>query len=580
MASHTGVVASWPSGQAQDGQSDVMAAFSSRGPGGSFVKPDLTAPGVQILAGHTPTPQAVVNGPPGEYYQAIAGTSMSSPHVAGSALLLAAMHPDWTPGQIKSALMTTATTDVVKEDLVTPADPFDMGGGRIDLSVAGFAPLTFDETAARFVVLGNDPANAVHLNVASINAPVMPGRLTTTRVATNVSGLRQRFTTSASTDGGSITVQPRRFTLDPGRSATITVIIEAGPEGEQHFGQVDIEASRGGDVHLPVAFVPTQSDVTLLQTCSPLTIPRQGLSTCKVTAQNGSPADTTVDLRTTVDDNLRVHSTSGAAMPNDRTAALDNVHMAGTRPGVASIAPGASPGGYVPLDDFEGTLVAPVGDEEVVNIDLGGPTFNFAGVQHGAIGITSDGYAVAGGGSAEDVQFEPPGVPGPARPNNVLAPFWTDLDGTGEQGILVNALSDGVHTWLIVEWRLHVYGQPDNDRVFQLWAGLDGPEDLSFAYDPARLPAAPGLPIAVGAENFDGSGGEYRTTPPTGDMVVTSTDPTPGDSVSYLVTVKGVRTGIGRVTSTMEADGVAGTTVVGTDIRVLKDRQRGAGGPL
>ena len=56
---------------------------------------------------------------------------MSSPHVAGAALLLKDAHPSWTPGQIKSALMTTAITDVVKEDLTTPADPFDFGSGRI-----------------------------------------------------------------------------------------------------------------------------------------------------------------------------------------------------------------------------------------------------------------------------------------------------------------------------------------------------------------------------------------------------------------------------------------------------------------
>ena len=98
-------------------QGDVMAAFSSRGPAGLFIKPDVTAPGVQILAGHTPTPEAIIGRPPGEYFQAIAGTSMSSPHVAGAALLLRDAHPSWTPGQVKSALMTTATTDVVKEDL-------------------------------------------------------------------------------------------------------------------------------------------------------------------------------------------------------------------------------------------------------------------------------------------------------------------------------------------------------------------------------------------------------------------------------------------------------------------------------
>ena len=108
-----------------------MAAFSSRGPAGNFIKPDVTAPGVQILAGQTPTPDSITGGPAGEYFMAIAGTSMSSPHVAGAAILMKAAHPNWTPGQIKSALMTTAITDVMKEDESTPADPFDIGAGRI-----------------------------------------------------------------------------------------------------------------------------------------------------------------------------------------------------------------------------------------------------------------------------------------------------------------------------------------------------------------------------------------------------------------------------------------------------------------
>ena len=88
-----------------------MASFSSRGGPGLTLgvsKPDVTAPGVQILAGHTPLSADPDTGPQGELFQAIAGTSMSSPHVAGAAALLKDLHPDWTPGQIKSALMTTA----------------------------------------------------------------------------------------------------------------------------------------------------------------------------------------------------------------------------------------------------------------------------------------------------------------------------------------------------------------------------------------------------------------------------------------------------------------------------------------
>ena len=567
MAANTGETATFTAGTSGIGQGDVMAAFSSRGPGGFAIKPDITAPGVQILAGHSPT-HPVVGGPPGEYFQAIAGTSMSGPHIAGSAILLAALHPDWTPGQIRSALMTTASTDVVKEDLTTTADPFDMGAGRVDLTVAGAAPLTFDEIAERFLDLGNDPANAVHLNIPSINAPVMPGRLVTTREATNVSGRRQRFTTSATTTGGSIEVSPRRFTLRPGESQEITVTITSTQTGVQQFGEIQITGA-GAAMHLPVAFMPTQGDVQLLQTCSPLSIRQGEITACDITAQNNSFSQSTVDLTTTTDRELRILSADGATVRRG-VASLEGVVLAGAEPGVPSVAPGASPAGYLPLDLF-GVTPIPVGDEEVVNFNV--PTYVFSGAQYSSIGVTSNGYAVAGVGTSEDIQFEPPGVPDVARPNNVLAPFWTDLTGDGgAPGIFAATLTDGVDTWLVIEWRLNVFGTT-SQRVFQLWIGVNGVEDISYAYDPANLPGDPnGQALAVGAENLDGSDGQYFTTPPTEDLVVTSSDPTPGDSVTYRVFAQGRNPGTGTVSTSMNASTQAGTTIVSTDIEVTRRR--------
>jgi subtilisin family serine protease len=110
-----------------------MAAFSSRGPNrlsGDIVKPDITAPGVQILAGYSPFPDP--GEVPGELYVAIAGTSMSSPHIAGIFALIKQAHPDWSAAMAKSAIMTTAYQDVMKEDGVTPADPFDFGAGHVN----------------------------------------------------------------------------------------------------------------------------------------------------------------------------------------------------------------------------------------------------------------------------------------------------------------------------------------------------------------------------------------------------------------------------------------------------------------
>jgi subtilisin family serine protease len=176
LASHTGVTATFTAGTAADGQGDVMAAFSSRGGPGQVLgisKPDVTAPGVQILAGHTPQPHLVDGGLPGELFQAIQGTSMSSPHVAGAAALIKALRPAWTPGQIKSALMTTAkTAEVFKEDGLTAVDPFDAGSGRIDLNKAGDAGLTFTASDQDYLTLKHTLWRA---NYPSLYVPALSG---------------------------------------------------------------------------------------------------------------------------------------------------------------------------------------------------------------------------------------------------------------------------------------------------------------------------------------------------------------------------------------------------------------------
>ena len=123
---------------------DVMAGFSSRGPTtDKTIKPDVVAPGVDVVSsGYSTEPF------PGTYtgFGAESGTSMATPHVAGAAALLRQLHPKWTPAQVKSALMSTATEQVFLDTAqAIPASVLDRGAGRIDLTKAGDPGLAFDQ---------------------------------------------------------------------------------------------------------------------------------------------------------------------------------------------------------------------------------------------------------------------------------------------------------------------------------------------------------------------------------------------------------------------------------------------------
>ena len=184
------------------------------------------------------------------------------------------------------------------------------------------------------------------------------------------------------------------------------------------------------------------------------------------------------------------------------------------------------------------------------------------------LGVDSNGYSIAGGGSSEDNNCcNLPTGPDPAPPNNMLAPFWTDLDGTGADGIYAATLTDGVDTWIVVEHQVNVFGTTSN-RHFQVWIGINGVQDISYAYDPAALPGDPaGQDFLVGAENIDGEG-DVSSFLPTEDQVVTSTDPTPGGVATYELTVIGRKVGVGSVTTNMTASTVPGVTTVSVPLTV------------
>ncbi len=124
-------------------RADELADFSSRGPrvGDDALKPDITAPGVDIVAARSA--HGFIGEPVGEYYTRLSGTSMAAPHVAGAAALLAQQHPDWAAEQLRSTLMAAARPH--------PAQTaYQQGAGRVDLTRAIGQTVTSDPVSVSF----------------------------------------------------------------------------------------------------------------------------------------------------------------------------------------------------------------------------------------------------------------------------------------------------------------------------------------------------------------------------------------------------------------------------------------------
>ncbi len=217
---------------------DALAAFSSRGPSNfDLLKPDITAPGVNVLAAYAGTTITGFE----NLITTISGTSMASPHTAGAAALMRQLHPTWTVMEIKSALQLTATDSVLLQDQVTPANPHAGGAGRVQVDVAARSSLVLGETRARFLAAnpatGGSPAQ---LNLASLLSANCPTTCTFTRTVR--SAFSRRHTWQVSATGLNMTVSPRTFTLNPGQTQQITVTVNntgAPADGTYRFGRLE-----------------------------------------------------------------------------------------------------------------------------------------------------------------------------------------------------------------------------------------------------------------------------------------------------------------------------------------------------
>ena len=272
-----------------------VAGFSSRGPvladGSDLLKPDISAPGVSILAAG---PNQEATDPTFEF---LSGTSMAAPHIAGLALLYLGESPNATPAEIKSAMMTTAynTLDPSGAEVT---DPFAQGAGHVDPTKFFEPGLLYLNGPADWVAylqgigydFGVDPIDPSNLNLASIAVGSLTAPETVTRTVTST----QAGTFEASVEGLAgidVTVEPSTLTFggagesqsytvtfsrtdapldefatgavswasgdtivrSPVAVKPVTIVAPDNVEGTGTFGSVEVEVTPGGNGDIPLS---------------------------------------------------------------------------------------------------------------------------------------------------------------------------------------------------------------------------------------------------------------------------------------------------------------------------------------
>jgi minor extracellular serine protease Vpr len=234
-----------------------LAFFSSLGPstGDSAIKPDTVAVGTEMyMATEKTDPLGDMYSPDG--YTAADGTSFSTPLVAGAAALVKQKNPRFSPAQIKSALVNTATQDVI-DNLGAPGTARETGGGKIEANAALNASVTSNPSSVSFGALSAGTPLPLTKSLVIAN-----GGASAVNLAIAVAAITPDTTASVTTDQQSLS-------LNPGASATVAVRLSSATPGSfptpgSYEGAVTL---KGGSVSLRIPYlylVPSQTPFNII----------------------------------------------------------------------------------------------------------------------------------------------------------------------------------------------------------------------------------------------------------------------------------------------------------------------------
>ncbi len=278
-------------------KSDTLAGFSCKGPrmGDHAIKPDLTAPGVDIVAARAAG--GVIGQPVDDHYTTLSGTSMATPHVVGSAAILAQQHPNWNGTQLKAALMAASK--------VNPGQTvFEQGAGRVDIAAATKQTVTTSDPSLSF---------GTQLWPHTDDQPITK-TVTYQNYGTTPIDLTLNLTNSAV-----FTIDKPTVTVPAGGTAQVQVTANTRDGGADGFNEARLTAT-SGTTHLTTALA-VEKEVESYD----LTI--------KHLDRQGHPVDPVETLVASLDDkgfaDTATTATSTLRMPKGRYQLLSYLRMPG-----------------------------------------------------------------------------------------------------------------------------------------------------------------------------------------------------------------------------------------------------------
>lgn len=486
----------------------AMSGFSSRGPNidVEVLKPDIAAPGNPILSAGL--------GSDDTSYVSLGGTSMASPHVAGAAAVVLQNSPNLTPKQLKSTLMNAANPSAALNAAdATAASVFASGAGMMDIPSA--------------------MANEVFLDTVSIASYCIAS--CTYTVSGQNTGLDTRsFDLSIEFNSSYATVELQESidlageeTFELSFTANVSEVESGWLNGRLMFTSL---AEGVPNLAVPMAiYVGSQVDESVLNLSGTIAAGVRSELQAQIAGVSGAEVNTLYSLKVQNPDNLSLISSSvtetalnvtdsslsadaetGAITWSGKLNALDGSINESSFFGTGKSLENDFPTFITDSLGCDDTTARPNGCDELTwTFMVGSLGISIAGESMEHLQITPNGLTVFNPSDADKTAstWSPETIPSATLPNNILAPFWTDLVLGGDGSISdlsVGSVQDGNDRWFVVEWfNAREYDTDGPMYTFSLWM-KENSSDVFFNY--VDLPATPTV-LSVGVEDGTGSSG-------------------------------------------------------------------------